>query len=360
MSYKVFHFVSSLNVGGAERFSLDLAITQRGIGHDVEIISTGALDDLLVREAGILQIPINIMPAGRVNSYQKILTLLRTSGKRILHIHSPHVLLFIGPILLLLKLYGVKIVYTRHGSDPLTKLKWFLSHRWARYFISETTFVSQAGLEVFHKNHHWPKASLKMIKNGVFIPNLLEHSLEKKSINQKSLRIGSVGRLVSIKAQLHLLKAISKLSSVEKNQVEIHIYGDGPDKEMLVDYSNRSLSDVPVFFYGMILDREVIFSSIDLLIMCSETEGLSMSIMEAMAREVPVVATDVGDSAKLVLPERTGSLYNFGDVDDLARLIKFYLANDQRRVEQSKNAKNHIRDNYSILETAKLYDQCYG
>ena len=164
MSYKIFHFVSSLNVGGAERFALDLSITQKSIGHEVEIISTGSHDDFLVQEACRLKVPVNTMPSGRINIYRRILCLLRTSDKRILHVHSPFVLLLLAPILLILKLYGVKIVYTRHGSDPLAQFKWFISHRWARYFVNETTFVSQSGLDVFHKNHRWPKSSLSLIK----------------------------------------------------------------------------------------------------------------------------------------------------------------------------------------------------
>jgi len=359
MSYKIFHFVSSLNVGGAERFALDLAITQKSIGHSVEVISTGSHDEFLVQEAFSLKVPVNVMPSGRIKIYRRILFLVRGSNKIILHIHSPYVLLLLAPILLVLKYYGVKLIYTRHGSDPLAKLKWFICHRWARYFIDETTFVSQSGLDVFHKNHCWPKSSLSLIKNGVLIPCRQRYENSEKDNNKKILRLGSVGRLVSIKAQIHLLKAVSMLSKEEKNKVEIHIYGDGPDREMLENYVDSSLTDVKVFLYGMILDREKIYSSIDLLVMCSETEGLSMSIMEAMARNVPVIATDVGDSAKLVLPELTGSLYKYDDIDNLAKLIKHYMAEDDVRLAQGQNAKKHIQDNYSILETAELYDACY-
>ena len=128
---------------------------------------------------------------------------------------------------------------------------------------------------------------------------------------------------------------------------------------MLENFANQSIVYAEVYFHGMVLDRERIFSSIDMLVMCSETEGLSMSIMEAMARKKPVIATDVGDSSKLVLPEITGVLYDYGDVDKLSSTIVHYLTNIKDIEVQGVKAQEYIKDNYSIFETAKLYDQCY-
>ncbi len=362
MSYKIFHFVSSLNVGGAERFALDLSVIQKQMGHEVVVLSAGDEDDLLVEEAEKIEIPTKIIHSGRIHFYSQLIFLLkeRSSKKeKILHIHSPSILLYIAPILLILKYYRVKIIYTRHGCDPLARFKWYLSHRWGRYFVSLTTFVSQAGLDVFHKNHHWPKSSLRMIKNGVLVPENV--SVLNKGAGQeiKKLRLGSVGRLVPLKSQQHLLEAVSKLACDKQGQIEVHIYGDGPDRVMLENFANQSIVYAEVYFHGMVLDRERIFSSIDMLVMCSETEGLSMSIMEAMARKKPVIATDVGDSGKLVLPEMTGKLYDYGDIEKLSNLIDHYVTNIKDREEQGRRAQEHIKDNYSILETAKLYDQCY-
>ena len=362
MSYKIFHFVSSLNVGGAERFALDLSVIQKQMGHEVVLLSAGGQDDLLVEETEKMQIPTKVIQSGRVNFYRQLINLIKEKSskkQKILHIHSPSILLYIAPILFVLKCYRVKIIYTRHGCDPLAAFKWYLSHHWARYFVSLTTFVSQAGLDIFHEKHHWPKYSLRMIKNGVLVPNS-QQALNKNSGNKiKKLRLGSVGRLVPLKSQQHLLKAVSQLPYNEQAQIEIHIYGDGPDRMMLEGFVDQSNIKAEVIFHGMILDRERIFNSIDILVMCSETEGLSMSIMEAMARKKPVIATDVGDSSKLVLPEITGVLYDYGDVDKLSSTIVHYLTNIKDIEVQGVKAQEYIKDNYSIFETAKLYDQCY-
>ena len=104
----------------------------------------------------------------------------------------------------------------------------------------------------------------------------------------------SVGRLVPLKGQQFLLEAIAALPETERQRISVQIFGDGPDRERLEAIAGNTLKDIPVVFHGNVMDREEIYRQIDVLAVTSRTEGLSLAIMEAMARQIPVIATAVG------------------------------------------------------------------
>jgi glycosyltransferase involved in cell wall biosynthesis len=159
-----------------------------------------------------------------------------------------------------------------------------------------------------------------VIENGVAVPRDIPYRPRPLR-----LRIGSVGRLVELKGQHLVLDAIAALPHDQRARIEVHLFGDGPERSALANRAAASLRDVPVTFHGMVIDREQIYSAIDVLAVGSRTEGQSMAIMEAMARGVPAIATNVGGNAELVRDGDTGLLVPPGDPfamrDAIARML---------------------------------------
>lgn len=354
MSIKVVHVLSSLKVGGAERFVLDLSEVQRSQGCSVEIFSCDASGEApLLEEAGSNG-DCWRSSGNRWTDYASVCRSFSGYATKAFHVHSPAAIRFFLPLLVFLRLLGVNIVYTRHGIAPLASLKWRLIHCLARPCVNWVTFVSQVGLDTFYQYHHWRKSIHKLVSNGVLVPKAIS-----KTGSPGKVRLGSVGRMVKLKGQSHLIEAVSSLPEQDRAKIELHFFGDGSELQSLQALSEQKVAPAQALFHGMELDRDKVYGEIDILVVCSEQEGLSLAIMEAMARGIPVIATNVGDSPKLVIDDCSGFLYEYADIEKLASLLRS-LSNDQSMRELlGEGALAHITENYSLELTNESYQGCY-
>lgn len=345
---KVAHIVSSLKVGGAERFVIDLCSIQKQLIMKPAIISLGSPDDPLINECQANNIPVASYGGGSLIKFFRVFLVLLKYD--VIHIHSPHALKFLN---LLLPFLTKKIIYTRHGADPLTKTHWLDLHVKANKYVDAITFVSQEGLDNFQAQHKWQNTPSLVIDNGVLILPVAK----KRSEN---LRIGSVGRMIPLKHQINLLNAIERLPVKLQSNIAVNFFGDGECLGQLKQFHQNNIANVEVNFYGMINDRELIYSNIDVLVVTSETEGLSMVIIEAMANRIPVIATDVGGNPKLVINEQTGWLFNYNDDEKLSEHIQRFIDNSHLVTGYGDSAFDFVSANFSIDTAAEKYGQLYN
>ncbi len=351
----VLHILSSLNIGGAERFVIDLAIEQRqSLKLDSAILSFGEEDDVLVAECIKNNIPVHFVKGSRL---EKIQTFKRVvSGFDVLHFHSPFTLLFTcySPILCRRK----KVIYTRHGAEPFNQFKWRVMHKITHSIVDQITFVSNEGQKVFNQVNGWQSKPQSVVDNGILIPR---ESYQQPVEQQNSkIKLGSVARMVPLKNQICLLKAISLMPEVLANKFEIHFFGNGPCEELLKSVAAESAFPDNVYFHGMLVDRENIYKYIDVMVVTSEMEGLSIAILEAMARHIPVLATKVGGNPKLVESNVTGQLFNYNDDKELSRLLTDIAENPQFIEKWGSEAYQLVKQDYSLETVAQKYMKLYS
>jgi len=167
--------------------------------------------------------------------------------------------------------------------------------------------------------------------------------------SQGPVRIGCVGRLVEVKGQQILLGAMAQQrSSVPR---ELHLFGDGPDRAELERLA-RQAGGGNIYFHGTVLDREQIYRDIDLLVVASRMEGLSLAIMEAMAHQIAVVATDVGGNPRLITHGRTGLLVPYGDPAALAHALDRLLDDSDLRAQYAAAGHSLVESNFSLEKSA--------
>jgi glycosyltransferase involved in cell wall biosynthesis len=357
---KVVHVLSSLHVGGAERFVLDLSKVQRAQGDSVSVFACSTEKEALFEEASAEPSDCLLSSGSRWRDYKAVLACFRlnTSKNKVFHIHTPHGVKFFILLLPFLSLYGIKVIYTRHGIAPYASKEWKFIHLWSRLFISWVTFVSDAGQDTFFKWHGWSKKILVTISNGVFVPEEVMRQTSDK------IRLGSVGRMVGLKGQAHLIAAVSQLDVAMRENIEIHFFGDGPEQSALKVLAEQKLNAEQAVFHGMELNRDKVYGEIDILVVCSEQEGLSLALMEAMARRIPAIATKVGDSPKLVLNDETGYLYEYGDIATLTELIAKFCADAVQpksalRQRLGESARTHMIEHFSLERANEQYQACY-
>ncbi len=113
-----------------------------------------------------------------------------------------------------------------------------------------------------------------------------------------------------------------------------------------------------VFFVGMVGMVESYLSVCDLMLLLSETESFGLAALEAMACEVPVVATDVGGLPELVSPGCNGHLYPLGDIEGMAQ-GSLEILDDSNLERYMKNARRCAEESFSIDKIVPMYEDYY-
>jgi sugar transferase (PEP-CTERM/EpsH1 system associated) len=174
--------------------------------------------------------------------------------------------------------------------------------------------------------------------------------------------IGSIGRMQAVKDPLNLVRAWALLleqSPALRPRLGLVMVGDGPlyaaaESELAA----RGLLDL-AWLPGSRNDTPDILAALDLFVLPSLAEGISNTILEAMASGLPVVATDVGGNPELVVPGETGALVPRADPAALARAIAAYVADDLLRARHGANARARSLRDFSLETMVARYREIY-
>ena len=111
-----------------------------------------------------------------------------------------------------------------------------------------------------------------------------------------------------------------------------------------------------VFFLGNRRDVLRIMRALDVFVLCSLNEGISNTILEAMATRLPVIATNVGGNPDLVLDSVTGKLFPAGNVEALMDQLLAYIHSPEERRRHAKRGRDIAIANYNILSMVDGYE----
>jgi glycosyltransferase involved in cell wall biosynthesis len=349
---RVCHVVSSLQVGGAERFVVDLSSALQQQHHvDISIANMGDSEKSLEQSA--IQLGFILFGMRHLGLVKQIIQFIRIFLTHdIVHVHSTFSLPRVVFAKMLLPFGQCKLIYTRHNERVHKGFKWESVYLMAKLVVTKFVFVAEKARVNFLNFYPSYKAKSVTVLNGVL-------PINKSSVKSSKLKLGQVGRFVKLKAQTHLLKAIAELSEQEQAQIEVHFYGEGPLFDSTKQYA-ESISHCETFFHGLVADRDIIYSSFDVLVVTSETEGLSLAILEALASRLPIIATNVGGNPELVKHEHNGFLYEFGDTINLANKIKSLLSKQVDYLSMSQESFNLYNETFSMKACAHAYFSLYS
>ena len=188
---------------------------------------------------------------------------------------------------------------------------------------------------------------------------------EKKKIKRKIPSVLFVGRLVERKGVTYLLKAWRKVR--ERKHAHLFIVGDGPLRKELEREAEELGIDDSVTFTGYITNEELdrMYRSSDLFVLPAcvdskgDTEGLGVVLIEALSREIPVVACAVGGIVDIVKHMRTGILVPEKNPDALADAILTLLENKKLASRLAREGKRWVEENFSWEAVAKKLISLY-
>jgi sugar transferase (PEP-CTERM/EpsH1 system associated) len=174
--------------------------------------------------------------------------------------------------------------------------------------------------------------------------------------------IGTVGRLDPVKDQITLVQAFIDLvttNPVVKNKVRLVLIGAGLLMPKLRELSMEAGVDDLIWFAGERNDVADIMQTLDLFVLPSINEGISNTILEAMATELPVIATNVGGNPELVIHNQTGYLVPKQNPTAMAEAFKYYLDNPDLLIGHGKAGRARCESTFSLSRMMTDYMNVY-
>jgi glycosyltransferase involved in cell wall biosynthesis len=170
--------------------------------------------------------------------------------------------------------------------------------------------------------------------------------------------IGAVGTLYWVKDPETFLKAAS-LVLRKRDDVSFLWIGEGPLKSTLQELARELGVEGKVVFLGSRDDVSSILATLDVFVLPSLIEGLSYSILEAMATGLPVVATDVGGNSELIRDGETGYLIPTKKPEILADILLRLVSEETLRADLGRRARQRIEEKFSLKKMVQIYEQMY-
>lgn len=348
----------------AQLFALATALRDSGSADvDVILMNQGILAERLAA-AGV---PVTVLDEHR-HSAAVLVRLLRGHIRHrqtdVLHTHrlKENVLGSVAA----LTVRGVRTMRTVHGApehairstDLRRQVQRALDNACARYVQQPIVCVSTPLAATLGR--HLPPQRLRVIANGVDVAAVVAAAATDTPLppTSRRFRIGFFGRLVPVK-RLDLVVAIARrLEREAPGTYAFHVFGDGPQREHIAALvREQGLQDV-VQMMGFVAETAPSLRQMDVLLLTSDSEGLPMIVLEAMALDVAVVSRDVGELRTVLDDGRAGTLVAGDDPAAFAAAIAERCATTGAD-ERTMRARARVASNYSSLRTASDYAAIY-
>jgi len=364
---KILRIIARLNIGGPaihtilltagldnERFASTLVTGVEGKyeGNMLDLAAAKGVEPIIIP-----QLRRNIDPIGGFIALLKLCHLMRRERPHIVHTHTATAGL-LGR--LAARLAGVPIIlHTFHGhvlhgyygplwSKALVWMERFLAHLSDRIVtVSEGQRQELAGYGVA------PLEKITVVPLGFELEDLLACESHRGELRRElgladdNKLVGIVARLVPIKNHRLFLQAAQVVAEAMP-QARFLVVGDGELREELEAYAGALGLGGRILFTGWRRDLGRLYADLDVVALTSINEGTPVSLIEAMAAGVPVVATAVGGVPDVVVDGETGYLVEAGDVKGMAQAIIELLRNPEKAKEMGQRGREAVYPRFDV------------
>ena len=365
---RVLHVIDRLGVGGTEH-GLVKVIQGLGISEfEHRVCAIRSLDESWAR-ANQLEAHAELIGQvgeGRQFLIGRLAQVMRSFRPHIVHSRNWGAIEAIPAA----RLAGIPVaIHSEHGYEVEMAAGLPLRRRVLRkmaYAMADAVFTVTEELRAYHARQAWTSVKrIRVLPNGVditrFAPRTVERVETRKRLGLPSecFVVGTIGRVVKIKDHLTLLRSAEQLAGGE---IPIHVLigGTGPELVALqeVAASSQNLAG-RVTFLGSIDDTPEVLNAMDVFVLPSLNEGMSNTLLEAMASGLPVVATRVGGNPELVEENSSGWLFPPGDIRELASRLEQLGIDSTLRRKLGKGARARAVSQFSLEGMVARYRELY-
>ena len=297
--------------------------------------------------------------------YKDLKNIIDTEQYEIIHCHTP----MGGAIGRLAarsaRKKGTKVIYTAHGfhffkGAPLVNwLAYYPAERWLARYTDVLITINTEDYEIAKKFkvnriEYVPGVGIDTDKFKNIEVNRTEKR-ESLGVSEDDFMIISVGELNKNKNHQVIIRAIAKLRN---EKIKYVLCGQGPLETELRELAKELDVENQVKFLGFRKDVPDLMKVADLFAFPSYREGLSLSLMEAMASGLPVVCSEIRGNTDLIEDGKGGYLVEPSDVEGFAKYIKELI--EDSRLKSEFGDFNHKKiENYSIENVMKEVENIY-
>ena len=338
-------------------------------GHDVHFISYAlpirltVTDRIYFHEVEVLSYPLFEYPPYDLVLATKMAEVTARYNLDILHVHYaiPHsISAYLAKMMLPDR--GLPFVTTLHGTDitlvgndrsylPITRLG--IEKSDAVTAVSE--YLRQRTIEEFQIQR-----AITVIPNFVncdVYSRASDFSIRRRFARPEETIFIHISNFRPVK---RIEDVVSVFARVRKSaSAKLLLVGDGPDLPKAEWLAQTQGVSSDVLFMGKQSDMAPLLSISDILLLPSENESFGLVALEAMACEVPVIATRVGGIPEVVEHEEDGFLFNLGDVAGMAEACLRLIRNPGLRDEMGKNARKHALHDFCATNIVRHYENLY-
>jgi len=314
-----------------------------------------------LQSRGFPVICLNAPEAWSPATIARVAETLRREQVDVVHCHNRKALLYGGLATLLAP--RSRLVYTKHGASHwdggATAQLGRLVMRRARAVIAVSKDIERGVLE-----GNWAeRGRLHTVLNGVDLEQFrprqdLNAVRQSIGIPLSSRVVGTVARLSPEKDQASLLAAFARIAPVNSD-ARLLLVGDGPLRAALEAQARELRITERTHFLGERKDVAELLGSMDVFCLPSLTEGTSLTLLEAMATGLPVVATSVGGTPEVVASDASGLLVEPGRPDQLAEALFQVLQSEALAQRFGAAGRAIVGARYSMQSMVERYAGIY-
>ncbi|WP_417847288.1 glycosyltransferase [Thalassoglobus sp.] len=350
---KVCHLSMTLETGGLERLLVDYGrfhdsnkfelsfVALEGIGHPAQEL----------RESGFQIDQIGLSKIGKLTGMKRLAQLFREHQIDILHTHNTYPQ-FYGAFAARFAKVPI-VINSQHGRGCGPNRKSLWQFRLANHLTTRVVGVSEDATKLCQDQNRSNADKMTCIWNGI--------DLERFRFRgpHDSLSAISVGRLSPEKDYATLLHA-TKIVLESYPEFQLILIGDGQERQQLEDLSNELGMNSNVTFLGERSDVHDLLATAGFFVSSSTTEGISLTLLEAMAVGLPIVTTAVGGSPEIVVPGETGKLVPPRSPDQLAHEMIAMIEERAIWPEIGKAARERVEEHFNIRTMIRQYEELYS
>jgi N-acetyl-alpha-D-glucosaminyl L-malate synthase BshA len=356
--------------GGSGVVATELGKELAGRGHDVHFISYALpirltmTDHIYFHEVEVLTYPLFEYPPYDLVLATKMAEVMTRFDLDILHVHYaiPHsISAYLAKMMLQDRV--VPFVTTLHGTDITLVGN-------DRSYLPITRFGIEQSDAVTAVSEYLKQRTIQefQIRRPItVVPNFVDCNVYGRAADislRRRFAADDEGILIHI-SNFRPVKRIEDVINIfaivrQKRKARLLLVGDGPDRPKAEWLANTHGVSSDVLFVGKQNDMSELLAISDVLLLPSELESFGLVALEAMACEVPVVATRVGGIPEVVRDGVDGFLYNLGDVQSMADGCLSVLNNPKVREDLGKAAREHATREFCASKIVQRYEELYA